>query len=62
MIFAIGYMELETFQTKPGTDGQSCPMGRSAVTVADYHLTGPSEVIAGGHIDILTQQYVGSNG
>ena len=33
-----------------------------AIAVADFHLTGTAEVIARSHIDVVTQQQVGTHG
>ena len=37
-------------------------MGGTAVTIADFHLAGATEIITCRHIDVIAQQYIGSQG
>ena len=62
MVLAVGHVELEALQLETGTDGEASPVGRSAFGVADLHLTGTAEVVAGSDVEGLTQQHVGTDG
>ena len=62
MVFGITDVQFETLERQSTTQRQTSTVATLSFAVADFHLRGASEVIAGCQVDILAKQYIGTDG
>ena len=51
MVFAIGNMEFEAFELQSCSGRKTCTVSGFTLIIADFHLTGASEIVANGEIE-----------
>ena len=60
MVLGVGHLQLHALKLHASTQRQGGTVGTLAVAVADLHLRGTQGVVARRHVELLTQQQVGT--